>query len=86
MLIFEAQSSIDMFGFCFVAIRPFLAEILQIPYLTLEIQGQGHNLNQPKSNQVIYRSGPTIVQKFEEIQVVVQKLSRAQKSAAPAPA
>ena len=36
----------------------------------------------PKSNQVIYRSGPTIVPKMKEIQKVVQKLSREQESAA----
>ena len=45
-------------------------------------QGQGHNENRPKSNQVINRSGPTIVPKMKEIQKVVQKLSREQKSAA----
>ena len=38
--------------------------------------------NRPKSNQVIYRSGPTIVPKMKEIQKVVQKLSREQESAA----
>ena len=31
------------FAFYFVAIGPFLAEIQQIPYLTLKIQGHGHN-------------------------------------------
>ena len=36
--------------------------------------GQGHNKNQPKSNQVIYRSGPTIVPKMKEIKKVVHKL------------
>ena len=41
MITFEAASSIDMFAFCVMAIRPFLAEILQIPYLTLKIQGHG---------------------------------------------
>ena len=35
-----------------------------------------------KSNQVIYRSGPTIVPKKREIQKVVQKLSGEQESAA----
>ena len=40
--------------------------------------------NPPKSNQVIYRSGPTIVPKMKEIQKVVQKLSREQESAAGA--
>ena len=59
-----------MFAFRFVAIGPFLAE--QISYLTLKNLGQGHNENQPKSNQVIYRSGPTIMPKMKEIQKVVQ--------------
>ena len=35
-----------MFAFCFVAIRSFLAEIWQIPYLTLKIQGHGQGQNQ----------------------------------------
>ena len=48
----------------------------------MKIQGQGHDQNRPKSNQVIYRSGPTIVPEMEEIQKVVQKLSREQESAA----
>ena len=72
----------DMFAFRFVAIRPFWAEIWQIPYLTLKNLGQGHDENRPKSNQVIYRSGPTIVPKMKEIQKVVQKLSGEQESAA----
>ena len=38
--------------------------------------------SRPKSNQVIYRSGPTIVPKIKEIQKVVEKLSREQESAA----
>ena len=45
MVTFEAQISIDVFAFCFVAIRPFLAEIWQVTYLTLKIQGQGHDEN-----------------------------------------
>ena len=50
----------------------------------LEIQnlGQGHDENRPKSNQVFYRSGPTIVPKMKEIRKVVQKLSRGQEAAA----
>ena len=44
----------------------------QIPYLTLKIQGQGHSENRPKSNQVIYRSGPLIMPKMKEIKKVVQ--------------
>ena len=71
-----------MFAFHFVAIGSFLAKILQIPYLTLKIQGQGRDENRPKSNQVIYWSGPTIVPKLKEIQQVVQKLSCEQNSAA----
>ena len=82
MVKFEAQSSIDIFSFCFLAIKPFLAEIYQIPYSTLKIQGQGHDENQPKSHQVIYRSGSTVVPKMNEIQEGVQKLSREQKSVA----
>ena len=30
--------------------RTILTEIWQIPYLTLKIQGQGHDENRPKSN------------------------------------
>ena len=30
-----------------------------------DLQGQGHDENRPKSNQVIYRSGPTIMQNNE---------------------
>ena len=52
--------------FRFVAIGPFLAEIKQIPYLTLKNLGQGQDKNRPKSNQVIYRSGPRIVPKMKE--------------------
>ena len=36
--------------FCFVASKPFWAEIKQILYLTLKIQGQGHDENQPISS------------------------------------
>ena len=71
-----------MFAFRFMAMGPFLAEIYQIPYLTLENLGQGHDENRPKSSQVIYRSGPTIIPKMKEIQKVVQKLSRGQEAAA----
>ena len=71
-----------MFALRFAAIRPFLTEIWQIPYLTLKNLGQGHDENRPKSNQVIYRSGPTIVPKMKEIQKDVQKLSCEQESAA----
>ena len=63
--------------FRFVAIGPFFRYSI-IPYLTLKNVGQGHDENRPKSNQVIYRAGPTIVPKMIEIQKVVQKLSREQ--------
>ena len=66
MVTFEAQSSIDMFDFCFVAIGPFFGWE-QIPYLTLKIEGQCHDENRQKSNQVIYRSGTTFVPKMKEI-------------------
>ena len=46
MVTFEALSSIDMFAFRLVAIGPLLAEIQQILYLTLKIQGQGHGQGQ----------------------------------------
>ena len=46
LVTFEAWSSIDMFAFRFVAIGPFLAEIWQILYLTLKIQGQGRGQGQ----------------------------------------
>ena len=55
-----------MFAFHFMAIGPFLAEIYQIPYLTLKIQGQGCDENQPKSNQVIYWSGPISMPKMKK--------------------
>ena len=40
--------------------------------------------SQPKSNQVIYRSGPTIMPKIKEILKVVLKLSHGQEAAAAA--
>ena len=64
--------------FSFRGNRTTLAEILQIPYMNLKNLGQGHDENRPKSNQVIYRSGP----KMKVIQKVVQKLSREQESVA----
>ena len=48
LVTFEAWSSINMFAFRFVAIGPFLAEIQQILYLTLKIQGQGHGQGQTR--------------------------------------
>ena len=44
--------------------------------------GEGHDQNRPKSNQVIYMSGSTIMSKMKEIQKVVQKSSRGQEAAA----
>ena len=55
---------------------------MQIPYLTLKNLGQCHDQNRPKSNQVNYRSGLTMVPKMKEIQKVAQKLSRGQEAAA----
>ena len=81
MVIFEALRSIDMLAFRFVASAPLLAEIQQIPYLNLKIQGQGHGEKRTTFNQVTYRPGPKIVPKMKEIQKVVQKLSREQESA-----
>ena len=52
--------------FCFVAAGPILAKIWRIPYLTLKFEGQGHDENRPKSNQVIYRSGPPILSKLKK--------------------
>ena len=37
LVTFEAWSAIDMLAFRFVTIKPFSAEIYQIPYLTLKI-------------------------------------------------
>ena len=39
-----------MFAFRFAAIGPLLAEIQQIPYLTLKIQGQGHGQDETRSH------------------------------------
>ena len=85
MVTFEVLSSIDLFAFRFVAIGPFLAEIEQIPYLTLKIQSQGHDENRPKSNPVIYRSGPTIMPKLKEFQKLF-KSYRVNKNLRPLPA
>ena len=46
LVTFEAWSPIDIFAFRFVAIGPLLAEIQEIPYLTLKIQGQVHGQGQ----------------------------------------
>ena len=42
MVIEEAFSSIYKCAFYFVAIKPFLTKIYQIPNLTLKVQSQGH--------------------------------------------
>ena len=77
---FKTEGSIDTFVFCFVSIGPFLAEILPIPYLTLKIQGHVHDANWPKSNRAIYRPGPSILPKMNEIHC--SDLSRERNSAA----
>ena len=48
LVTFEAWISVDMFAFRFVAIGSLLAEIYEIPYLTLKIQGQGHGQGQTR--------------------------------------
>ena len=48
LVTFEAWSSIDMFAFRFEPIWPFSAEIYQILYLTLKIQGQDHGQSQTR--------------------------------------
>ena len=48
----------------------------------MKIQGQGHYKNQSKSNQVICRSGPSILPQMKEIWKVGQKLLPEQDSAA----
>ena len=65
MVTFEPRSSIDMFAFRF--------KIFQIPYLTLKIQGQGHDEYPPKSKQSC--------EKMKKIPKLVQKLLRKQESA-----
>ena len=55
MVIFEALNSTNMFAFHFMAIRPFLAEIKQIPYLTMKIQGQGHGHGQTQWSHLMSR-------------------------------
>ena len=55
-----------MLAFYFMSIGPFGADIEQIPDLTLKIQSQGYFENRPKSNQVIYRSMPSILPKMKK--------------------
>ena len=45
-----------MFAFRFAEIGPFLAEIKQIPYLTLKNLGQGHDENRPKTGNLQVRA------------------------------
>ena len=59
-----------------------MAKIEQIPYLNLKIEDQGNGGNRPKSNQVFCRWGSSILPDMKEIEKVVQKLSRKQKTAA----
>ena len=59
--------------------QTIFAEIQWIKYLTLIIQGQCHQQNQTKSNQVIYKS---ILPKMKEIWEIVRKLLHDEKSAA----
>ena len=40
-------------------------------YFTLKIQGQDHNENQPKSNQVIYKLGPSTLPKMKQIWKII---------------
>ena len=61
--------------FSFCCKGPLLAETLQIPYLTLKIQGRDHDKNRPKSNQVMYRSGSSTMPTMKENLKVVWKLS-----------
>ena len=70
MVAFEAQSSINMFAFCFVAIGPFW-----LRYSKFHIWPW-------KFKVKVTRSGSIIMPKMKEIRKVVQKLSREQKSAA----
>ena len=65
-----------MFVICIVANGPFSAEMKRIPYLTLKIQGQSHDENRPKSNQVIYRSGPSILPKWQKSDKLFQSYRR----------
>ena len=67
-----------MFCFCFhfKPTRPIFLEIWNkilyiIQYLTLRIWDQGHGQNRPKSNQVIHRSGPSILPKMKEITKII---------------
>ena len=60
--------------------------ILRYSYFKISLVNTTHMLRDLGHNQAILRSGPTIVPKMKEIQKVVQKLSRGQKSATGAAA
>ena len=49
-----------------------------MPYLTLKTEGQNHVESRPKSNQVVYWSGPSIMPKVKQARKVVRKLLREQ--------
>ena len=55
MATFEAKCSIDMFIFHFMANELFMADIQQIPYLTLKFQCQGHCQGQTRWSHLIPR-------------------------------
>ena len=80
MVTFEAKSSIDMCAFHLVSIRPGNSKfhIWHWKFKVTVIMKK----NRLKSNQVIYRSGWSIVPKMKEIWKFVRKLLHEQKSAA----
>ena len=48
--------------FLFCGNHSIFHQIQLVEYLVLKMKGQGHGQNWPKSNQVIYDSGPSILQ------------------------
>ena len=82
MATFEAKHSVVTFAFCFMAINPFFSDIANWIFDLKKIMIKVMAKHRPKSNLVIYRSGPPILPKMKEIWKVVWKLSREQKSAA----
>ena len=81
MVTFETYSSIDMLALCFVAIRLIFGRDIANFVFDLE---NSRSRSRPKSNQVIYRPGPSILPNIKEIWKFVQKLSREQHTAASA--
>ena len=69
---FEVKSKVDMLAFCFVAIGPFLAEIWQITYLTLKIQGQGQG--QGKSHGHIWAFNKYVCVLFHGNQTILVEI------------